>query len=73
MNGTATKGSGMDRGVYTAGYRSPDGHEVLIGVTRDGRKVVEVVVTDPEERTRFINRTWMLMNVADPKAELRAL
>lgn len=63
----------MARGVYTAGYRSPDGHEVLIGVTKDGRKVVEVVVTDPDERKRFIHRTWMLMHVADPKAEIRVL
>lgn len=63
----------MERGVYTAGYRSPGGHEVLVAVNRNGRKVARVVVTDTSKRSRFIQRTWKILHLADPRPSLRVL
>lgn len=63
----------MERGVYTAGYRSPGGHEVLIAVNREGCKVARVIVTDPARRRRFVHRTWRILHLADPAPDLRCL
>lgn len=56
----------MTRGIYTAGYRSPGGHEILVGVDRQGRRVVEAMAPPHADRFEIVESVRDALNQIDP-------
>lgn len=64
----------MTRGVYELAFRSVDGHAILVAISRDGRRVHEVVVTDEAQRSMMLAIAWAVLDAADPEmCRLRAI
>lgn len=65
----------LERGIYTAPYRGPQGEPIMIAIDSRGRRLYDASVYHEQDADRVVSALWSLLDSQDPppRPRLRTL